>query len=125
MRLGITFGAFAAALLAGALCLFPASQARQPLNESELNMAGAADAGSLFGKHCASCHGRDGRSKTVKGRLTHARDIADAGWQNDVSDERIFNSINNGRGKKMPRFDKKLSESQIDELITYVRRLKR
>ena len=125
MRSGITSGAFAFALIASGLCLFSVSLARQPLNDSAVNVASAADPGSLFAKHCASCHGRDGRSKTVKGRLIHARNIADAGWQNDVSDERIFNSINNGRGKKMPRFDKKLSESQIDELVSYVRRLKR
>ncbi len=69
---------------------------------------------------CAKCHGSNGRGRTLRGKLDHARDFTDAGWQNDVSDERLFNSINNGRGK-MPSFKKKLTEQQINELVTYVR----
>jgi len=45
-------------------------------------------------------------------------------WQDSVSDERIYNSISNGKGK-MPSFKKKLSDAQIDELVNYVRRLRR
>jgi mono/diheme cytochrome c family protein len=41
-----------------------------------------------------------------------------------VSDERLFNSINNGRGK-MPSFKKHLSENEVDALVSYVRRLRR
>jgi len=41
-----------------------------------------------------------------------------------VSDERIFNSIMNGKGK-MPAFGKKLSEPEIDALVTHVRGLKK
>jgi mono/diheme cytochrome c family protein len=50
--------------------------------------------------------------------------MTDANWQNDVTDERLFNSITNGRGK-MPAFKKSLHENQIDELVNYVRRLRR
>jgi len=83
----------------------------------------APDAAALYNGQCAKCHGRDGRSRTSRGRSTHSRDLASAEWQNDVSDERIYNSIINGKGK-MPAF-KKLSESQIDSLVRYVRRLNR
>src|SRR6058998_2931693 len=82
------------------------------------------DAKTTFDSKCASCHGKDGRGKTIKGKFTHARDMTDGPWQNDVSDERLFNSISNGRNK-MPSFKKKLSEAQIEELVTYVRRFKR
>jgi mono/diheme cytochrome c family protein len=84
----------------------------------------AGDAASAYNSKCATCHGRDGRSKTLRGRRTHSRDLSSGEWQNDVSDERIFNSISNGKGK-MPAFKKKLSDSQIDELVNYVRRLRR
>ena len=84
----------------------------------------AADARSSYNTKCAGCHGRDGRSKTTRGRRTHSRDLTDANWQNDVSDERIFNSINNGRGK-MPGFKKSLSENEIEALVGYVRRLRK
>jgi mono/diheme cytochrome c family protein len=82
------------------------------------------DAGSTYNAKCAECHGRDGRGKTAHGRRTHARDMTDGQWQNDVTDERLFNSISNGRNK-MPSFKKQLSETQIDALVAYVRRLKR
>ena len=53
-----------------------------------------------------------------------ARDMSSGEWQDSVSDERIYNSISNGKGK-MPGFRKKLSDAQIDELVNYVRRLRR
>lgn len=84
----------------------------------------ASSAAQLYGKNCASCHGRDGRAKTLKGKLRHARDLTDADWQGRVSDERIFNSIINGKGK-MPAYEKKLSEQEIDALVAYVRALKK
>lgn len=84
----------------------------------------AFDARTVFDKNCATCHGRDGRGKTIKGKLKHTRDLTDARWQQDVSDERLFNSISRGKGK-MPKFGKKVSDSDIDALVTFVRALKR
>lgn len=84
----------------------------------------AADAATIYNRQCVSCHGRDGRGRTRKGRQTHARDMTDASWQDDVSDERLFNSISNGRGK-MPAFRKKISENDIDALVAHVRRMRK
>jgi mono/diheme cytochrome c family protein len=84
----------------------------------------AGDAAGTYNSKCAKCHGHDGRAKTTRGRLTHSRDLSSSEWQNDVSDERIYNSISNGKGK-MPAFKKSLTDSQIDELVTYVRRLRK
>ena len=78
-------------------------------------------AATLFSKHCASCHGKDGRSKTFKAKFNHARNLTESGWQDAVSDERIFNSISNGRGGKMPAFSKKMTEAEIDALVLLVR----
>jgi mono/diheme cytochrome c family protein len=86
--------------------------------------APAADVRANYDAKCASCHGRDGRSKTARGRRTHSRDLTDSSWQNDVGDERLFNSINNGRGR-MPAFKKSLSENEIEALVAFVRRLRR
>lgn len=86
--------------------------------------ASARSAAELYAKNCASCHGRDGRAKTFKAKLKHARNLADPEWQGRVSDERIFNSIMNGKGK-MPAFAKKLSEQEIDTLVAYVRTLRK
>jgi mono/diheme cytochrome c family protein len=81
---------------------------------------------ALYGRHCASCHGPDGRAKTSKGKFSHARDLTDARWHEDVTDERIFNSIMNGRNVRgnMPAFSDKLNEKEADSLVSFVRKFK-
>ena len=82
------------------------------------------DASVLFDKHCDSCHGKDGQAKTFKAKFNHARNLTDTKWQAEATNERLFNSISNGKGK-MPAFGKKLSEAQINSLVAYVRSLKK
>ena len=55
-----------------------------------------------------------------KQKFNHARNLTEPGWQEAVSDERIFNSIANGR-KKMPAFGKKITQAEIDSLVLLVR----
>lgn len=111
-------------IVIGALSFFSvvAFASRGVAKETDASAGG--DAATIFNSKCAKCHGRDGRSKTMRGKFTHARDLTDAGWQNDVSDERLFNSISNGKGK-MPSFKKSISDSDIDALVSYVRRLRK
>lgn len=92
---------------------------------AEAPTANQRSAATLYSKHCASCHGKDGRSKTLKAKFNHARNLTEPGWQDAVSDERLFNSIANGRGRKMPAFAKKMSEAEIDSLVLLVRGMKR
>ena len=84
-------------------------------------------AAQVYGKYCVSCHGRDGRSKTTKAKFNHARDIADGNWQDQVTDERIYNSIMNGRNVRgnMPSFNKKITDEEADSLVSYVRQLRK
>lgn len=82
------------------------------------------DAPALFKRHCATCHGEDGRAKTFKAKFNKARDLTDAAWQAEASDERLFNSVADGR-KKMPSFGKKLSRAEIEALVAHVRTLRR
>jgi mono/diheme cytochrome c family protein len=78
-----------------------------------------------YAKNCATCHGRDGRAETFKSKHRHhARDLTDARWQAEASDERILNSIRDGKGK-MPAFKGKLTNEQIVSLLAYVRDLKK
>ena len=81
----------------------------------------------LYRTLCSSCHGRDGQADSAKGKKNHARNLADAAWQDDVSDERIFNSIMNGRNVrgKMPGFGKRLAEKEAESLVTFVRGLRK
>ncbi|HEV8368506.1 MAG TPA: cytochrome c [Pyrinomonadaceae bacterium] len=77
----------------------------------------------LYSKYCVSCHGGNGRSQTSKGKFSHARDLTDSQWQDDVSDERIFNSIMNGRSVRgnMPAFSNKLNDKEAEALVGFVR----
>ena len=79
---------------------------------------------AIYARRCASCHGKDGRARTFKAKFNDARDLTSSQWQESVSDEQIYNSIMNGRGK-MPAFGKKLTEEQVDALVVYVRGLKK
>ena len=83
-------------------------------------------ASQTYRRYCVSCHGTDGKAKTSKGKYSHARDLTDAQWQDDVSDERIFNSIMNGRNTRgnMPAFANKLNEKEVNSLVSFVRGLK-
>lgn len=80
----------------------------------------------LYRRYCVSCHGNDGKAKTSKGKYSHARDLTEAQWQTEVSDERIFNSIMNGRNVRgnMPSFSNKLNEKEADSLVSFIRGLK-
>ena len=83
-------------------------------------------ASQVYRRYCVSCHGSDGKAKTSKGKYSHARDLTDAQWHADVSDERIFNSILNGRNQRgnMPAFADKLKEQEVNSLVSFVRGLK-
>lgn len=87
----------------------------------------ARTARQLYSKYCVSCHGRDGKSQTSKGKYSHARDLTEGQWQDDVSDERLFNSIMNGRNVRgnMPGFSDKLKTKEAESLVELVRGLRR
>jgi mono/diheme cytochrome c family protein len=114
------FALVGAVLISAGLWLRPISTPSSAANESLV----VPDGGNVYIKQCAECHGRDGRGKTFRGKHTHARDLTDAEWQDQVSDERIYNSISKGKGK-MPGFAKQLSDAQIESLVTFVRNLKK
>jgi len=52
--------------------------------------------------------------------------LTDAEWQDEVGDERLFNSIMNGRNVRgnMPAFSDKLNEREVNSLVTFVRTFK-
>jgi mono/diheme cytochrome c family protein len=123
MRYGLLVGCFVGAL-AGLFVVGTFASRRVSGQPVAANNVSARSATELYAKYCASCHGRDGRAKTSKAKLNHARNLADADWQERVSEERIFNAILNGKGK-MPGYGKKLSEQEIDLLVSFIRGLRK
>ena len=114
MQLAALGAALACVAVAASVAAQGGGQARTPINPAV-----------TYSKNCATCHGKDGRANTFKSKHhLHARDLTDAHWQSEVSDERILDSITNGRGR-MPAFKGKLTNEQITSLLSYVRDLKK
>ena len=89
----------------------------------------AADAPANWTKHCASCHGKDGKGQTKAGRMAGVKDQTDAQYQAGLKDDKMFASIKEGlkeEGKeKMKPFKDKLSDDEVKALVAYVRSLKK
>lgn len=95
-------------------------------NKTEATSANAvsesvASSQSLYRKHCASCHGNNGKSQTTKGRQTEADDLTTADVKGDSIDK-IVRIISNGKGD-MPSFKKKLNTTQMTSIANYVKTL--
>jgi len=94
------------------LCWLLAVLALPPLR------AGAQETGegqATFVRKCAKCHGPDGVPRRIaKG----APNFTDPAWALPVY--LIEHSVDEGKGKDMPRFRGKLSPEEIKKVVTYV-----
>jgi mono/diheme cytochrome c family protein len=86
----------------------------------------AASAPENYETHCASCHGKDGKGETKAGRKAQVKDLTDKAHQASFTDEMAFKGIKEGRkdenGKeKMKAYGDKLTDVEINGLVTYVR----
>ncbi len=83
-----------------------------------------ADAGGdLFKAKCAACHGANGAGDTTMGKNLKLKDLGSAEVQK-MSDEEIANTISKGKNK-MPAYDGKLTKEQINDLVKFIRSLKK
>ena len=83
--------------------------------------ADVPDATAIFKSNCAACHGADGRGHSPMGKALHVKDLASDDVQKQ-SDEALEKIIVDGKGK-MAGFKGKLSESDIDALVKFIRSL--
>jgi len=93
-------------------------------------LASAADVQANWTKHCASCHGKEGKGDTKAGKKAEVKDLTDAKYQESFTDEQMFKQIKEGmkdkNGKeKMKAFGGALSEEEIKALVAHVRGLKK
>ncbi len=89
----------------------------------------AAEAQANWTKHCASCHGKDGKGETKAGRMAGVKDQTDAKYQTGLTDEKMFAAIKDGLKEgdkeKMKPFKDKLSDDEIEALVAQVRSFKK
>ncbi len=88
---------------------------------SPKTIAEEIDAQGLFKKHCAICHGEDGKGKTDLGEGLEARDFTDKDFQDSITDEKIIEQITNGTPEKMFPFKDKLTPEEMQALVPVVR----
>ena len=81
----------------------------------------ADDAEALYKSKCQICHGADGKGSAAGQKLGvrdfHSPEVA------KESDAELIKTTKEGKGK-MPKFDGKLTDDQIKQLIKYIRSLK-
>ena len=82
-----------------------------------------ADSGADFKTNCAPCHGARGAGDSKLGQNLHVRDLGSAEVQKR-SDAELTGIVTKGTGK-MPAYGSKLTREQIEELIKYIRSLKK
>jgi mono/diheme cytochrome c family protein len=77
----------------------------------------------IYKSKCAPCHGPSGAGDTKLGQSMKIRDMRSAEVQKQ-SDDELEAIITKGKGK-MPAYGGKLKEEQIDELVKFIRTLKK
>jgi mono/diheme cytochrome c family protein len=89
----------------------------------------AADAKENWTKHCAKCHGEDGKGQTRMGKQAGAKDYTDAKVQEGIKDDEATKVIKEGLTqdgkKKMDTYKDKLSDDEIKALIAHIRSFKK
>lgn len=80
----------------------------------------AQDAAATYKTKCAVCHGPDGKS-TPAGQKMGAHDFSSAEVKAET-DAQLTDVITKGKGK-MPPYGGKLKDTEIKELVAYVRSL--
>ena len=82
------------------------------------------DAAALYGKHCKSCHGADGKGQTTMGKKSKAKDYTTAEGQ-DWTEADGVKAILEGSGKMKGYATKGVTEADAKELVAYIRKFKK
>jgi len=80
---------------------------------------------ALYNKNCASCHGKTGLGDGVKARALQdfPGDFSGAAFQNQTDGEHFYKT-KTGRGE-MPKYEGKLTDDDIWNMVNYMRTLKK
>ncbi len=89
----------------------------------------AAEAKANWDKHCAKCHGVDGKGQTKMGKQAGAKDYTDPKVQAELKDDKAIKIIKEGLSvdgkKKMDPYADKLSDDEVKALVAYIRAFKK
>lgn len=81
----------------------------------------AEDGAAVYKAKCALCHGPDGDGNTPMGKKLGLKALSSAEVRK-LTDDQIRQTIVKGKGK-MPSFDKKVTNDQLQPLVAHIRSL--
>ena len=124
LGLGLVF----AFVVVAVACTQPATQTNNAPTSSEAQTSPTALPDKLafpranFAKHCAACHGDDGKGGTVKidDKNLKVPSLRE-GHAVTHTDDKLTRQITNG-GDGMPKFGDKLTPDEINDLVLLVRK---
>jgi len=129
MNQGVRLRGFITLVLVGAVLFqinLTDSRATLRQKRSATKSAGTRVA-DLFRNNCARCHGVDGAGDTPLGHTYKTPDFTDPDWwrkhSNITSTSRLIAIVSKGKGG-MPAFGKKLSRTDIRQLVAHVSRFR-
>jgi mono/diheme cytochrome c family protein len=83
--------------------------------------ARAQSAAATYKAKCVGCHGADGKATTGAGKALGAHDFA-SDEVTKMSDADLISAVTAGKNK-MPGYGKSLKDTEIKDLVAYVREL--
>ncbi len=79
-----------------------------------------------YTKHCASCHGKDGKGQTTMGKKLSVKDLSDkkvvAEIKDDVALKNLKEGVKDKSGKELKKsFAGKLNEAEMKALVAHAK----
>ena len=80
----------------------------------------------LFVKHCAACHGKDGKGQTPIGRKIGAKDLGASKRTRAEIEKQVLEGVKDAKGVvKMPGFSGKVSDDELRQLVEYTLKMRK
>jgi mono/diheme cytochrome c family protein len=102
----------------------PASCRDEPLPIADPRARELAAGQRIFERKCASCHNKNGDGQTITAGRFRFANLIDGVWRSDGSAAAIERQIRQGHDP-MPKFQGKLTDEEIRQIVAYVRELAR
>jgi ubiquinol-cytochrome c reductase cytochrome b subunit len=108
-------GGSSASPIAAAPAPAPKKQAKPSAPEAQMSPA------QIYRAYCLACHDADGRGQTARKAMPDLPDFTQEKWQADRKDVDLKKSILEGKGKFMLPMKDKLSQTDADQMVAFVR----
>jgi mono/diheme cytochrome c family protein len=78
---------------------------------------------AIFQLRCAKCHDHDGRGSGERGAMPELPDFTNSRWQKQRTTAQLTVAILEGKGKRMPAFNGRVSKEEARALARHVQSL--